>query len=81
MTTRLAVESWEAALMSHPDRAYVGCIIQGLQEGFRIGFQRGAPLRAASANMPSSRLRPSVITDYLTGELGKNRMIGSLPMS
>ena len=81
VTTHLAVESWEAALMSHPDRAYVGYIIRGLREGFRIGFQRGAPLRSASANMPSSRLRPSVITDYLAGELGKNRMIGPLPMS
>ena len=80
MTTRL-VESWEAALTSHPDRAYVGYIIRALREGFRIGFQRGAPLRSASASMPSSRLRPRVITDYLAGELGKNRMIGPLPIS
>ena len=44
--------------------------------GFRIGFQYGSPLRSASANMPSARLHPEVIQDYLRKEVAKGRMLG-----
>ena len=67
--------------MPHPDRAYATYVVRGLREGFRIGFQWGAPLRSARANMPSTRLRPTVIADYIAKELGKGRMIGPLPPS
>jgi len=74
VTTPLNVDAWEAALASHPDRAYINYIAQGLHEGFRIGFQWGAPLRSAKHNMPSTRLQPNVITDYTAKELSKGRI-------
>ena len=81
VTTPLDADIWEAALVPHPDRAYATYVVRGLREGFRIGFQWGAPLRSARANMPSTRLRPTVIADYIAKELGKGRMIGPLPPS
>lgn len=81
VSTLLDADAWEAALVNHPDRAYVGYIIRGLLEGFRTGFQWGAPLRSATANMPSTGLRPNVIREYIARELSKGRMIGPLPCS
>ncbi len=81
VSTLLKVDAWEAALVHHPDRAFVSYIIRGLGEGFRTGFQWGAPLESATSNMLSTRLRPGLIEEYISKELGKGRMIGPLPMS
>jgi len=70
VTTPLVADIWEAALRHHPDRAYAKCLVRGLREGFRIGFQRGTNLRSAKSNMPSTRLHPEVITHYIAKEVG-----------
>ena len=38
IVTPLKWKNWFQALRDHHDREYVGYIIKGLQEGFRIGF-------------------------------------------
>ncbi len=45
---------------------------EGLRQGFRIGVWRG---------MPSTRLHSDVVTEYITKEVGKGRLIGPLPLS
>ena len=74
--TPLVVSAWDTALASHPDKTYAQYIVKGLQEGFRIGFRYGSPLRSATANMPSATQQPEVINDYLSKELARNRFIG-----
>lgn len=69
------------ALKTHPDRAFARYIVNGLTEGFRIGFRRGSPLISARANMPSANAHPQVVTNYLQDELAKGRMLGPLPLS
>ena len=81
VSTPLDADVWEAALLAHPDRAYASYVVQGLRGGFRVGFQSGAPLKSARNNMPSTRLRPEVITEHIAKEVGKGRMIGPLPPS
>ncbi len=71
--TPLIVEAWEAALQAHPDKAFSNYIINGTTNGFRIGFQREAPLRQAQINMGSD---PEVVTAYLGKELALGRMLG-----
>ena len=56
--TPLVVPEWEKALKRHPDRTYVNYIIQGLQFGYRIGYNIQAPLVPARANMQSANLHP-----------------------
>ena len=34
----LVVGQWESHLKLHPDQNFAGFIVQGLREGFRIGF-------------------------------------------
>ena len=77
--TPLVVETWDTALQSHPDQALVRYILRGLQQGFRIGFNRAHPLRSARANMDSARHHPEVISDYLSKELAQGRLLGPFP--
>ena len=45
----LNVRVWEAALRQHPDRDLADYIMQGIQQGFRIGIHEGqVSLRSAT---------------------------------
>ena len=43
VATPLRLEAWARALAAHPDQAFARYILDGLREGFRIGFQWDAP--------------------------------------
>jgi len=36
----LSLSAWAEELLSHPDRRFAEFILQGIQNGFRIGFDR-----------------------------------------
>ena len=74
--TPLHTHAWEAALSTHLDRAFARYITDGLQNGFRIGFQWESPLRSATANMESAWQHPEVIQEYIDKEISKGRMLG-----
>ena len=76
VSTPLRPKAWAEALAGHPDRALVRYIVEGLTHGFRIGFQRGAPLRSAHDNLESARQHPEVIRAYLEKERRLGRMLG-----
>ena len=62
---------------SHPDRAYVGYLVQSLREGFRIGFRHGLlTCRSAAANMQSVEICSEVISGFLASELAAERVFG-----
>ena len=50
----LVLEHWESMLASHPDRKLVRYILQGIHDGYRIGFDGSKPLRLARKNMMSA---------------------------
>ena len=76
VSTPLVIPAWRQALSTHPDQALARYIISGLQNGFRIGFKYGSPLRSSPKNMLSAIQHPEVITSYLQTELSLNRMLG-----
>ena len=43
--TPLNTGSWEEALRRHPDEWFVGYIVRGLRNGFRIGAVRSLHIR------------------------------------
>ena len=62
---------------SHPDQSFVTYVLDGLQSGFRVGFNPASvSLKSASQNMPSASLQPLVIDDYFYTELAKGRISG-----
>ena len=76
LTARL--EAWRSRLAAHPDREFAEYILEGLQLGFRIGFDYSHPLVSSRRNMRSARLHPNVVEEYLYGECAEGRIIGPL---
>ena len=67
--TSLLASVWQAALRYYPDPRLHNFLVQGLREGFRIGYT--APrvqLRPAKRNIPSSYEHPDVVDKYLAHE-------------
>ena len=61
---------------NHPDRDFAGYVLQGIERGFRVGFNYSTRLQATARNMQSARLHTRVIGDYLAAELAGGRMLG-----
>lgn len=74
--TPLSSHAWKLALVDHVDRAFVRYILDGLHNGFRIGFQSHSPLHSATHNMPSARENPEVVQRDIDDELARARFIG-----
>ena len=77
----LIITQWIQMLQDHPDKSYVQFIIQGIQQGFRIGFNRCCSCYPAITNLPSQVSH--VIRKHLSTEVSLNRMhcypLGSEP--
>ena len=68
----LILSQWQQELCHHPDKRYTKYILQGIEEGFKIGFSDFQILQPSTSNLPTPN--PSVITDYLAKEVFLNRM-------
>ena len=67
-------------LQYHPDREYAQFIVEGIQGGFRIGFDYGTNLCADNPqNMVSAKQHPQPIQEYLA-YLAAGRIIGPLAL-
>lgn len=66
-------------MSNHPDRTFVGYILNGLQHGFRVGFDYACPLQMARHNMPSALLHEPVVGEYIQKELALGRILGPFP--
>ena len=64
---------WRAGLAKFRDQEFAQFILDGLEQGFRIGFQRGSALIQAGRNMPCPDA--SVVDEYLRREMSLNRLI------
>ena len=73
----IRVEKLHQGVLTHADQSFVTYVLDGLQNGFRVGFNPASvSLKSATQNMPSASLQPSVIDDYLYTELAKGRVAG-----
>ena len=72
------LHAWQSRLRTMPDQQLAQYILQGLQEGFHVGFDRWCPLTPSSRNLPLAYSHPEVITDYLQAEQAVGRMLGPL---
>ena len=77
--TTLLWPVWELALRAHPDKIFASYIVEGICEGFRIGFQHDQrTLRPKQRNLLSAYEHPYVVSEYLAEELKHNRILGPL---
>ena len=75
------LSAWQLALGSHPDKAFISYILEGINCGFRVGFDYSRALCPARRNMPSTRDHGEVVESYLAGEVPAGRIIGPLSSS
>ena len=79
VTTSLKLRAWETALRQHPDREFVDFLLQGIREGFRIGFNYQEHVcKSAAGNMKSVKENPGVVEEYLANEREAGRLLGPL---
>ena len=75
----LHMERWECRLRSHPDWEFVTFLLEGLQEGFQIGFEyEDLHCRSATRNMRLAAENPKGVDDFLTNKCACGRVIGPL---
>ena len=72
VSTPLSIGVWTQELSNHPDKLYSQYILQGIRNGFRIGFDRRQYTYPASGNLRVEQ--PEVVSDYLNREVSLNRM-------
>ena len=79
ITTPLIIDNWSAYLAPHPDRDYVQYIINGINNGFRIGFEYSTvKCMSSKSNHPSANDHPAVISTNLQQEVRKGHLVGPL---
>ena len=75
IVTPLNSAFWKQGLADHPDKDFASFITQGLQHGFRIGFNPTlTTLHSKHSNHRSATLHPGVITEYLEHEVERGRV-------
>ena len=70
--TPLVLKVWTHELSSHPDKIFSNYILQGITNGFRIGFDRRQFICSATGNMHIEK--PEIVSEYLLREVSLNRM-------
>ena len=63
----------------HPDEQFRQFILDGLREGFRIGYNRAQRRRSSSHNLLSCEEHPAVVQAYIENECALGRMVGPFP--
>ena len=75
--TPLVKEEWARCLEDHPDSRLRSYIVNGIEQGFRIGFQHATRrCKRAKRNMQSAYENPAVIDKYLAKEVRLGRVAG-----
>lgn len=69
--------SWRlgrGGLAHHPDQAFASYIVNGISEGFRVGFDRSRATTCSPSlsNMPTTH--PHLVSEYIQREVALERM-------
>ena len=78
ITSPFCWQSWQFALRSHPDKKFANYIVEGIKEGFRVGFnyQAGIDLKPKQRNIASAYQHPNIVSEYLQQECQAGRILG-----
>ena len=76
--TPLKWSAWNWYLRGHQNRVWVDCLLRGITNGVKVGFD-GRKVRSARKNLPSASEKPEVIRDYIGKELKKGNISGPWP--
>ena len=67
--TPLVAEQFAWELRFHPQRPQVDFVLDGIRDGFKLGFSPSQKLKSAKKDKPSATQHASVIDVYLASKL------------
>ena len=67
--------AWLQYLQVMPDQRLARYVFDGINEGFRIGFNGACSLEPATRNLPLAYEHPEVVSEYLDKELRGGRLV------
>ena len=76
--TPLKVIAWKQMLTDHQDQRLVSYLVNGVKDGFRIGFEHtrcSTQLRSSGKNMASAKKNPEVVQAYIDSEVDTGRLM------
>ena len=76
MATPLVWSEWHQELLEHPDQGFKEYILNGIWNGFQIGFDWRSHCISATSNMRSALHNAAVIQEYLEKEVLLGRVLG-----
>lgn len=65
----LQVDQFTWKLRDHPNRQFVAFVLDGIRNGFYLGFRQSQNLKSATKNGSSAYEHPAIIDEYLANEL------------
>ena len=74
--TPINVDRFQYELRHHPNPDKVAYVVQGLRDGFHLGFNYSTSLKSATRNMASALLNPQVIDNCLQLDVETGRVAG-----
>ena len=72
----LLVEQFSCDLRNHPNHQLVAFILDGLRNGFKLGFNHSQKLKLAKHTKPSAYEHPTVTDEYLANEVSFSTVAG-----
>ena len=80
ITTPLKHSRWQLYLLDHPDTALIKFFVNGITQGFQLGFNSPlSSLTSAHRNLGGALQHPDVVEEYITEEINQHRVISPLP--
>lgn len=74
--TPLKKDMWQKELRNHPDKWLTKLLVEGIENGFRIGYDATSrTLKSAPSNMISVMEHPDIVSSYLAKEVKAGRII------
>ena len=75
----MILREWIEELKDYPDAEFRGYILNGIKNGFRIGFNRAVTCKPASSNMHSALENVGIVQEYLKKEVSLGRILEPVP--
>ena len=74
--TPLQTDQFALELQHHPDRQLVNYVLDGISNGFWVGFSPSHQLKSAKNNKPSAVQHAAVVDEYLAHKVSLGRVVG-----
>ena len=76
LATPLILPAWQRKLSKHPDKEFTAYVLNGIEQGFRIGVEVDKQFQSARRNMQSAGKNQQVIDEYIEKEVTKGNILG-----